>query len=547
MRVPMHAPTYVISFLLIATGLVGFFTQTPSVSIVSEGELAGDLQLTLLAEDALPLEIEYSPFAWHTPMEQAAALRDEIIIRGNRENHDSWYVTFSDGEKEFKLGIFHKKGLSLSANDWSGIKKSSGDIPTGALGFDKSWTALIPAILGLVLIGCVRWASTRKYLMIVALLIALVGIIFPAKMAWDSYEALDEVKEKMTELARNPATQPPSPVRFLSQGVTAALCFFFAVLCIQSLAKTRKQLPIAAPKANDKKDGKLGRRDASEKEKKDGADKQGSTTKSPWLKEKSSRKITRGKDNGDDEGEEEVKKRATSDDTTGNSTGKGETSQKASRENEKKEDKPETSKEPEKTGLGPKPSQPAPKSVDGKPSVSTPATGSSNKPEKLSSKGPTPDEKKPITLGKTKDGDEKKKMSLPKPPRESKKKAPDTPEAKKDDATSKAENTSPEKVKNEDGPGNTPARLPKLRMTKPDPVRDPIRLNRPKPTKIAEAKDEDGGDKTDTPTPPAPEDRPKPSPDGPKPSESGTEDENKPSPDETGKIPSEKSSDSKSD
>ena len=134
---------------------------------------------------------------------------------------------------------------SLSVNDWSSITDGSGSQPKGTLSFGKSPTALIPALFGLMLIGCVvgpqRKEALRKHLMPLAALVGLLGTIAPGIMAWSSYKALDDVKVLLEVLAKNRTPQPPSPVKFLSQGVTAALCFFFLVLCIQSFVKARKQ------------------------------------------------------------------------------------------------------------------------------------------------------------------------------------------------------------------------------------------------------------------------------------------------------------------
>ena len=90
---------------------------------------------------------------------------EEIFAYGNRNNPLGWYASVS-GEDNPKLRIFNKRGLTISATDWSGITDSSGKQITGALNFGKSPTAMIPAIFGLVLIGCVvgsqRKESSRK-------------------------------------------------------------------------------------------------------------------------------------------------------------------------------------------------------------------------------------------------------------------------------------------------------------------------------------------------------------------------------------------------
>ena len=101
-----------------------------------------------------------------------------------------------------------------------------------------------------------------------AALVGLLGTIAPAIMAWSSYGALNEVKVSLKDLATNPNAQPPSPVKFLSQGVTAALCFFFLVLCIQSFVKARKQQ--TAPVKSGRPSVRDGNKDKSSEKEKDG-------------------------------------------------------------------------------------------------------------------------------------------------------------------------------------------------------------------------------------------------------------------------------------
>ncbi|MFP6854884.1 MAG: hypothetical protein VB980_03810, partial [Opitutales bacterium] len=192
----MSAPSYVLSFLLIVTGIVGYLGQTPSASILITGEVA-KATLTLQCEDAPPLETGY----WvtgKTNQETAKELQKVIIDEGNTDEHKGWYAVVSGDEKNPKLQISHKNGVSFYSTEWTGIKKSSGEQATGVIAFGKSWTAMIPSIFGLVLILCVfvsqRKEALRKHLMHLAALIALIGTVGPAKMAWSSYSSLNETK-----------------------------------------------------------------------------------------------------------------------------------------------------------------------------------------------------------------------------------------------------------------------------------------------------------------------------------------------------------------
>ena len=103
----------------------------------------------------------------------------------------------------------------------------------------------------------------------------------------------------MSELGRHPESQPPSPVRFLSLGVTSVLCFFFTVLSVQSFAKSPKRKPSGPAKTAIERKAEKSRRPDEADKKGDGDDgKQRSPTKGPWLKEKSSQKIPRGNAEG---------------------------------------------------------------------------------------------------------------------------------------------------------------------------------------------------------------------------------------------------------
>ena len=109
----VSAPTYVIAFLLVVAGVVGYVVQTPYLSIYPSGKFENGLEVTLAAENAPTLKFDYFSLAWHSDKEQANAMREEIIIHGNRENHRGWYAMVSGEENRPKLRILHNDGLSL--------------------------------------------------------------------------------------------------------------------------------------------------------------------------------------------------------------------------------------------------------------------------------------------------------------------------------------------------------------------------------------------------------------------------------------------------
>ncbi len=248
----MAVPSYVLGLLLVLTGLVGYFKQTPHVTVVPTGEEESIQTLTLHAEGIAPAEFQ-TPRWIESASDHAKALKDNVILQGNMGGSMGWYAVVKGDKKKPELRIFHPNGKKVTAQDWSkaGLKNTSGEAISGDLQMGKSPTALIPAIFGLLFIGCAfgsqKMPSLRKHLMHVAAVFALLGATVPAKMAWSSYTENDAISndlKKELEGVQGVTGVRPSPVKFLSQGVTALLCFFFLVLAIQSFIKARKQAAV---------------------------------------------------------------------------------------------------------------------------------------------------------------------------------------------------------------------------------------------------------------------------------------------------------------
>ncbi|MCX7869112.1 MAG: hypothetical protein N2322_04085 [Terrimicrobiaceae bacterium] len=93
----------------------------------------------------------------------------------------------------------------------------------------KSWTALIPAILGLllVLLGVVSLLQPglRKHLMHAAMVVALVGLLGSGRML----------------MRGSDSTAGASPVRLGANGATTVLCVLFLGLGIRSFIQARRQ------------------------------------------------------------------------------------------------------------------------------------------------------------------------------------------------------------------------------------------------------------------------------------------------------------------
>ncbi|MEO6846809.1 MAG: hypothetical protein ABI443_05150 [Chthoniobacterales bacterium] len=92
-------------------------------------------------------------------------------------------------------------------------------------------TALIPAVIGLILVICgivVLWnPNLRKHVMHVAALISLLGAIGSGMRAWPH----------VGQLLHGTA---PLPLATASQTITAVLCLAFLILCIKSFIDARR-------------------------------------------------------------------------------------------------------------------------------------------------------------------------------------------------------------------------------------------------------------------------------------------------------------------
>jgi len=91
---------------------------------------------------------------------------------------------------------------------------------------NKSWTALIPAAFGVLLVALGAAARSneglRKHLMHAAVLIGLVGFLIPA------WRLVSRFNDLTVSLA------------VLSQAAMALICLFFGILCVQSFITARR-------------------------------------------------------------------------------------------------------------------------------------------------------------------------------------------------------------------------------------------------------------------------------------------------------------------
>lgn len=91
---------------------------------------------------------------------------------------------------------------------------------------NKSWTALIPAAFGVVLIALGAAARSnenlRKHLMHAAVLVGLLGFLIPA------WRLISRFNDLQISLA------------VLSQAAMALICLFFVILSVQSFVNARR-------------------------------------------------------------------------------------------------------------------------------------------------------------------------------------------------------------------------------------------------------------------------------------------------------------------
>lgn len=92
---------------------------------------------------------------------------------------------------------------------------------------NRSWTALIPAAFGIVLIAlgaaAKRNEGLRKHLMHAAVVVGLIGFAIPA------WRLVSRFSDLTVSLA------------VLSQAAMALICLFFVILCVQSFVNARRE------------------------------------------------------------------------------------------------------------------------------------------------------------------------------------------------------------------------------------------------------------------------------------------------------------------
>ena len=341
----LKIPTFVLGGLLIITGLVGYLFQDPGRSLKITGPLADDAVFTLSdgnqthklnlksdIEQALWLKNDITTagdqaywLVWNLNLNHAKDRAQETLGAGKRPGYKErsyWYASSKDETlaalmdgtdnlknvnekdykpKEIKFGKFdsnesnvrlifknfadHPGPITLSSTNWKNIDNAPEK--GKSLTFSKSLTALIPTIIGLLLIGLAVGSEAkpnlRKHLMHAAVLIGLLGfgavvIKIPGAIAEISW-----LRERPFGIAQVSLLKPAAFV------FTAGLLLIFVVLCIISFIEARKEMA-AKPKTEKKPTPKKGKdddfegenkKDNSEKERKKEGEKDDAPKKTP--------------------------------------------------------------------------------------------------------------------------------------------------------------------------------------------------------------------------------------------------------------------------
>ena len=290
----LKIPTFVLGGLLIITGLVGYLFQDPNLSINIVGPLADDAVFTL--SDGNQTHTLDRGFA----SSNAAGEHAFWLIERLNQNHAKdrsqgnyaaserpdnpsyktqsfWYASSTgdtlaalienaetgnlisldqvDANKSKVRFIYKKAGegtgpVTLRSTNWMNVEGAPG--AGEPLTFGKSWTALIPAIIALVLIACVLAAEAkpalRKHVMHLAATVGLVGLVMSAKKIVPAFSEMEWLKKDPNGIIHASSLKPV--VMFFSAG----LLFIFVALCILSFITARKEMAAQPkPKKEEKK------------------------------------------------------------------------------------------------------------------------------------------------------------------------------------------------------------------------------------------------------------------------------------------------------
>ena len=291
----LKIPTFVLSGLLILTGLAGYLLQDPGLSIKLTGPLAGNAKLTL-SDGNETHEIDLGFASSDAPGEHAYWLINRLNTTHAKDASQGNYAVDKGRDRYKKKSFWYgsSKGETLAALmqdaenyqnasnqpvpiEWSKVDQNSSTIkfvykneagnsgpatlqvsnwknidvepkpkPNAKLEFKRSWTALIPGIIGIVLILLVLLAeakpSARKHVMHGAVLLGLLGFIMVAKRIIPAVSEMNWLKGEPNAIIQTSSLKPATML------ISAGLLLIFIILCVVSFIQARKDMAAQAKK-----------------------------------------------------------------------------------------------------------------------------------------------------------------------------------------------------------------------------------------------------------------------------------------------------------
>ena len=280
----IKVPTFVLGGLLILTGLAGYLFQDPGLSIKLTGPFADDAKLTL-SDGTETHEIDLGYASSDAPGEHAywlisglntthaneASKINYVVDQGqgsdSLKKKSFWYASsieetlaalMQDGteglaqvDKDsstirfvYKNAAANSGPATLQVSNWKNIDIEPKPKPNEKLKFGKSWTALIPSIIGIVLILLVLLAeakpNARKHVMHGAVLFGLLSFASVAKKVWPAISEMNWLKGN--------DIYPPPLLKPAAMLISAGILLIFVILCVASFIQARKEMAAQAKK-----------------------------------------------------------------------------------------------------------------------------------------------------------------------------------------------------------------------------------------------------------------------------------------------------------
>ena len=348
----LKVPTFLLGGLLILTGLAGYFLQDPGLSIKITGPLAGNAKLTLSdgneTHELNLVGVESSEsngeraywIIWNLNTNHAinASQGNYAVDEGSdRYKKKSFWYASSKGEtfdalmqdaKNYKnasvsnyepvtvkwskvdensstIKFVYKNETgnsgpaTLQVSNWKNIDIEPKPKPNAKLEFKKSWTALIPGIIGLVLILLIMIAEAkpvaRKHVMHAAVLFALFGFAMVAKRIGSAVSEMNWLKDEPNGIIQTSSLKPATML------ISAGLLLIFIILCVVSFIQARKDMAAQAKKDEmSKKKSPEGKDEEKDEKKKDSSDSKVSKQKEEKKEDEKDKYAPVGSDKKDD-------------------------------------------------------------------------------------------------------------------------------------------------------------------------------------------------------------------------------------------------------